>query len=418
MENKKLFSRDFTLVVIGQIISLFGNGVLRFALPLYLLNQRHSSVLFGLVTACSFIPMIILSPIGGIIADRVNKRNVMVVLDFSAALLTLVCMILLGKVDLVVLLLISLIILYGIQGTYQPTVQASIPALVSNENLVSGNAVINLITSLSNLLGPVVGGAVYGFFGIKPVLLVCIVCFFSSSFMEIFINIPFKKEKIEGNVFKIGFADIKESILFIKHDQPVIAKVCVYLALLNLFFSALIIIGLPVIITQNLGFSEDFANQIYGYCQGALAAGGLVGGILTGTLLKNFNIKKCHYILFICALLVLPIGFALLFNLSSMVTYAVIVISCFFSMMASTIFMIVISAFAQRITPKNLVGKIMALAICMAMCAIPLGQALYGWLFELLKNYMYVIFFAVAIITAVIAFMSDKTFTSIKSDEN
>ena len=55
----KLFRRDFALVVIGQIISLFGNAILRFALPLYLLRETGSSTLFGVVTACSFAPMVI-----------------------------------------------------------------------------------------------------------------------------------------------------------------------------------------------------------------------------------------------------------------------------------------------------------------------------------------------------------------------
>lgn len=65
--KQTLFSKDFTLVVIGQIISLFGNAAIRFALPLYLLNQTGSSALYGTVTACAFIPAILLSPIGGLL---------------------------------------------------------------------------------------------------------------------------------------------------------------------------------------------------------------------------------------------------------------------------------------------------------------------------------------------------------------
>ena len=84
-----LFRRDFTLVVIGQIISLFGNAVLRFALPLYLLRQTGSAGLFGAVGAAAFIPAILCSPIGGVVADRVNKRDIMVVLDASTAALLL-----------------------------------------------------------------------------------------------------------------------------------------------------------------------------------------------------------------------------------------------------------------------------------------------------------------------------------------
>ena len=111
------------MVLIGQIISLFGNTILRFALPLYLLNKTGSASLFGVVSACAFIPMILITPIGGIIADRVNKRNIMVILDFFTAIITLAVMILLGKVNLIILLLIALILLYGIQGAYQPAVQ-------------------------------------------------------------------------------------------------------------------------------------------------------------------------------------------------------------------------------------------------------------------------------------------------------
>ena len=48
MSEQKLFTKDFTLVLIGQIISLFGNAILRFALPLYLLRQTNSSTLYGI----------------------------------------------------------------------------------------------------------------------------------------------------------------------------------------------------------------------------------------------------------------------------------------------------------------------------------------------------------------------------------
>ena len=173
----KLFTRDFSLVVIGQIISLFGNSILRFALPLYLLNETGSASLFGIVTACSFIPMILLSPAGGIVADRINKRNIMVILDYATSALILLFTAALGHVSLVMLLVITLMILYGIQGAYQPAVQASLPALLTPDRLLSGNAVINQVNALANLIGPVAGGALYGFYGIRPILYVSIICF-------------------------------------------------------------------------------------------------------------------------------------------------------------------------------------------------------------------------------------------------
>ena len=177
----KLFKRDFTMVVIGQIISLFGNAILRFALPLYLLRETNSSSLFGAVTASSFIPMIIFTLLGGVIADRKNKRNIMVILDFTTAAIILLFIPMLGKVPIVPLMIAVLMILFGISGAYQPAVQASIPLLTEKETLMKGNAVINMVSTLSGLLGPIIGGILFGSFGILPILFISTGCFILKS---------------------------------------------------------------------------------------------------------------------------------------------------------------------------------------------------------------------------------------------
>lgn len=167
---KKGFSKDFYLVLIGQIISLFGNAVIRFALPLHLLSVTHSPSLLGIVSGFAFLPLAVMSPVGGLIADRVNKRNIMVVLDFFTAGLVLAFLLLSGRVSLVGLILVMLFLLYGISGAYQPSVQASIPLLVTEEAIMPANALINMISSLSGLLGPALGGIAYGLWGITPIL--------------------------------------------------------------------------------------------------------------------------------------------------------------------------------------------------------------------------------------------------------
>lgn len=126
IQRKTIFSKDFILIAIGQIISIFGNQILRYALPLYLLNKTGSSSLFGSISASSFIPMLILFPVGEIIADNFNKKNIMVILDFSTTILIFLFCLLKGTIDIVPLMAITIIILYGIQGVYQPAVKASI----------------------------------------------------------------------------------------------------------------------------------------------------------------------------------------------------------------------------------------------------------------------------------------------------
>lgn len=413
----KLFNRDFTMVIIGQVISLFGNAVLRLVLPLYLLNQTHSAALFGVVSALSFIPMIILAPIGGIIADRINKRNIMVILDFSTSALTLIFTMLLGKLDLVVLIITTLIILYAIQGTYSPAVQASIPVLVPSDKLVPGNSAITLVSSLSGLIGPVLGGTVFGLYGIKPVLIVSILCFFASAVMEIFIHIPFKKQPNGGSIFAIAKNDTRESLSFIKNERPIIAQVAIYVSLINLVFSALLIIGMPVIITQKLGFATDFGNQLYSYCEGTMAAGGLLGGLLSGILSKKLSIKRSYILLFVCTLFLVPIGIVMLLKLPPMISYIIIIISCFFMMIASTIFSIEMLAYCQLITPTNLIGKVMAIGMFLVMCATPIGQALYGWLIDVLSDKIYIVFFASAVVSSIIAFFAKCSLDKLEEPE-
>ncbi len=370
MNKSKLFSKDFTLVVIGQIISLFGNGIIRFALPLYLLKQTGSSTLFGVVTALSFLSMIILMPIGGMIADRANKRNIMVVLDFSTALLMIALILLLGKVDLVALLIVVLMVLYGIQGAYQPAVQASIPLLQDKTHLLQSNAIINQVNALSGLVAPTLGGVLFGAYGINPIIIIGAGCFLFSAVMEIFICIPHQKVTGNQHVFTMMKDDAKESFSFMKHDKPIILKSILVICLINLFLSSLIIIAMPVLITQTLGLSD----VLYGLSQGILALGGLIGGIMVGVFSKKFSIKKVPLLLLIAAISLLPVSLALFLNLPQMVSYSIIVASNFVIMGVATMITIQMLTFIQGETPTNLTGKVIASVMALSMCSQPLGK--------------------------------------------
>lgn len=403
-------NRNFVMVVVGQIISLFGNAILRFALPLYLLSETGSAALFGIVSACAFIPMIVMAPVGGIFADRVNKRNIMVVLDFLTAALVLFILLLLGKMDIVALIFTALFLLYGIQGAYQPAVQASIPALLSNEHIIQGNAVINLVSSFSGLLGPVIGGTLFGFFGIRPILYISLLCFLLSAIMEIFIRIPFEKKEAEGNIFSIGLADLKENFLYMKQEQPLIMQFSLAIAAINMILSALMIIGLPVIVTQLLAFDSETANRLYGYAEGVMAVGSLCGGMGAGVLAGKIKAEKGYLLLFYDALTLIPIGLALIFPVPSIVAYGIIMVSCFVMMFLATLFSIQIMSYLQIIVPDNLIGKVISCAMCIGMCATPVGQAIYGSLFEILKGKVFGLFFIVTVLIVLLAFTMKKPF--------
>ncbi len=408
--NQTLYSKDFILVVIGQIISLFGNATIRFALPLYLLNLTGSSALYGTVTACAFLPAILLSPIGGIVADRVNKRNIMVILDFFTAITIFVFFLLMNKGNLIVLLTLTLMLLYGIAGAYQPSVQASIPSLVSQDNFIAANSIINTISSFASLIGPVLGGILYSIYGLESVLWVCMICFIISAVMEIFIKIPFKKQAFDGNIIKIARTDFAESICFIRKEKPVIGKTLIVVCGINLFLSSMIMVALPYLFTEVLNLEASQANRLYGFAEGALAMGGLAGGISAGIFARKLEIQKSGNLIIACAICAFPMSVTLILFSSAIINYIVITICCFFIMVFSTIFTVQMMSFIQTETPQNLIGKVIAVIFTISMCAQPLGNAFYGVLFEICKGYEYAVILFSGVVSLLIAINTRNIF--------
>ncbi len=406
----KLFTRDFTLVVIGQVISLFGNAAVRFALPLYLLNLTGSSALYGAVTACAFLPPILLSPIGGMIADRVNKRNIMVALDFLTAAVILLFSLLMDVCSLVPLLTVTLMLLYGIAGAYQPSVQASIPALVCPEQTMAANSVINTISSFSSLTGPVLGGLLYSACGLKPVLLVCMICFFLSAVMELFIRIPYRKQTPDGGIRQTIQRDFSESIHFLRTKKPVIGKGMLVVCGINLFLSAMLLVAMPWLITEVLDLEPALANRLYGFAQGALAAGGLVGGIGAGIFADRLDVRKSAQILTACALCVFPMGLTLLLSDSGILNYLVLTVCCFLIMVFSTVFTVQMMSMIQTETPPHLTGKVIAVTLTFSMCSQPLGNTLYGILFEACRGFESLVVLFSGTVSLMIAVKARKAF--------
>ena len=411
--EKKLLSKDFMLVVIGQIISLFGNAAIRFVLPLYLLNMTGSSALYGTVTACAILPAILMSPAGGIIADRINKRNIMVILDFLTAAVIGLFAFWKGEGSLVVILTVTLMILYGIAGIYQPAVQASVPALVAPENFMAANAAINTVSSLASLAGPVIGGIIYSLYGIDWMLVLCVGCFIVSAIVEIFIHIPHVRQEKNGNIRKMVISDLKSSIRFIRNDKIIIGKALLIVCAINLFMSSMMNVGLPYLITEVLSFSSGDANRLYGYAEGVLAVGGLIGGICAGVFAKRLQIRKIGNVMILCVAAIFPMGFSLWFSSSAMINYLVIVICSFFVMLCASLYTVQMMSFVQMETPEQMIGKVIGVIYTVSMCAQPIGNAFYGILFEVCSGREFTVILLAGGISMIIAACTKNVFRTV-----
>lgn len=408
MKNR-LFNRNFLMIIIGQMVSIFGNSVLRFALPLYILDKTGSTGIFGTVLAVSSIPVILFSPIGGILADRINKRNMMVLLDSITAAVICVCCFLLGIDAVVIIIALMMVILSMIQSIYQPIVQASIPVVVIQDNLEKANGSVSFVNAFSSLMAPIAAGLLYGSFGIITIMITSGVCFALAALMEMFIKIKVVNQINYGNVGEMIKADLKESIRYIFKDRPVLLKVMILVAFINLFLTSMTVVGLPAMIKIKLGLS----SQLYGTTQGIIAVGMIVGGIFTSVLGKKIQVNKTYILLILAVASLLPIGLAFTINLPTMATYWIISISCFFMMVTVTMFAITMNTFIQRETPKHLIGKVISYVLILTQCSLPIGQAFYGYVFEFGIDYISIIVFITTFLSSVFAIYSKILFGKI-----
>ncbi|MCL2231597.1 MAG: MFS transporter, partial [Treponema sp.] len=167
----KLWNRNFSLLMTVQILALFVNTTLSFVLPLHILYISGSPALFGTVLALAGIPLILMTPLGGIIADRGKKKRIIFWMDASTTIIIVLYMLLSGFfADVVPIVIVKLLALNVIQGIYMPTAMASVRFLVPKEKLVPANAAASMIFSLANATGPAIGTILYAQFNLFPVL--------------------------------------------------------------------------------------------------------------------------------------------------------------------------------------------------------------------------------------------------------
>ena len=403
--NSRLFQRDFTIMILGQIISLFGNAILRFSLSLYVLEVTGSAAVFGTILAVSMIPTVLLSPFGGVLADRLPKQKIMTILDFVTAGLIVFYDAFYGSAENLAAVTIFMILLTLIQAFYQPSVQASIPLLASQEQLMAANGIVMQVQALAGLLGPILAGMLYGIGGVKPILAASAVCFFLSAVRELFLRIPHEKREADGSPVRMALLDLKGAVTYLIRENTCLFKLLIVVAGINLFLSALFIIGLPYLVKIYLGMSA----QAYGFAEAAMGMGSILGGLVSGLAGKKIPFKHSHYFLLGTPLLLIPVILILLFQAPGKMIYAVLLFSVMIGMGFAALFTIAAQTFIQKSTPVHMLGKVGAFVSTICVCALPVGQAMYGGLFELFSGSPWVVVLVGTVISMMLAYAAKRT---------
>lgn len=405
MVTTKLFTRNFTFLILGQISSLFGNNILKLALSMYILETTGSAAVFAALLSVSTIPVILLSPFGGVLADRANRRNIMVGLDFISGITVVMTMIFFDESNAIPIIGTVLVILSVLGAFESPTVQACVPQMQTGENIVKANAVISQISAISALVSPILGSALYVAFGLNQIMLVCGICFLFTAFLECFIQLEYIKKQVRGGIWSVVRADFKEGIHFITRKQKGILAMLFLAAGLNFLMVGIGVIGLPFMVRTVLGLSAKF----YGASESIMGVAAIAGSVLAGLLVTRLKTQKLYWMLIGLGIAIFPIAIVFLFSGQELMKYAVITAALFVMQILSSLFSIFAFSVIQRKTPNELLGKVMSYVVTISLCAQPLGHLFYGFIFDQFSSFLFWIFMLTGVVCCFIGILSKKT---------
>ena len=383
--TQRLFTKNFVLLIIGQLTSLFGNFILKLALSMYVLEVTGSAAIFAGILSIAAIPTIVLSPLGGILADRADRRNIMVALDGLTGMSVLCAALLLSERNALTVISVLLVVLSVLGAFETPTVQACIPTMLQGDNIMKGNAVVNQAASLSYLMAPMIGGVLYALFGLKPVMYASVVCFFITALFECFIKLSYQHLESQGEILSIVKQDFLSSMQYISKEQSSIAKMLFLTAFSRFFVMGITIVGLPFIVRTVLGLNARY----YGAAESSLAVAVIIGSVAAGLLAEKMKIHRLAVLLASMGVFLIPAGIVFLCPADSIIKYAVILVSFCGMQIVISMFSIFAVSLIQQSTPNHLIGKVMAYTSTVTLCVQPIGQIVYGFLFDRFRNMIY-----------------------------
>lgn len=370
--NKK----NISYLMLGQFISVFGGAILRFALSLFVLDVTGRADIFATVLAISSIP-VLFAPIGGVIADRFDRKLLMVLMDVANAIIAGLLFLVVGTTESILGIGVLIFILAIVGSFDTPVVGASIPLLVEEDELEKINGLSNGILQLSNVVAPIIGGIFYGVMGAKLLVASSILFFIIAAIIESFLKIPFeKREQSSGTIMQILTADLKDGFKEVKNNQ-VIFKSITIAAAINFVLTSFFIVGLPVILRMTLQVNDT----MYGIGMGVFSLASIIGAIFAGQLTKNIKFNNFYRVFTLSGILLILMNLLLSMTSIGVGFMVVLVMEIIIGMMLSAISIYLITI-VQRITPKENLGKVMATIIAVAQCAVPLGQLLMGLIFR------------------------------------
>ena len=378
---------NMVLVLAGKLVSFFGTFIYNFAIGLYVLQVTGSGLSFATTLMLGTIPRALFAPLAGALADRLNRKAIVVGMDFLSGLIILSLYLISGVHGLQLQFIYITAVLLAMANTFfNVTLEASIPNLVDDGRLVRINSLGESIASMTAIGAPMLGGLIFALIDIRIYLLINGLSFLVSGITEIFIDFDFRRiktsEKRDGLL-----AEMRKGFSFLRKNGFLFA-VAWYSVFLNLFGSMGLNVSVPYIVNTILGFSSTQYGVVMGFLPGGIFAGSLLLSILPEIRKKFWMIAMGTGTFAFCTSL---LGFPTLSFLLDMhinISFYFYLVVLFLIGVSIAFINIPVYVLMQRNTPDNLRGRVFGLLQTAQLSIVPAGLMLAGFLVETLPGWV------------------------------
>ncbi len=367
--KNKLWTRDFTILTLGTVVSMLGNAVAGFAIGLLVYDKTDSVLLYALFMTCYSLPRIVLPMFAGPYLDRFSRKRVLYMLDFASAALYSVFFVLLlrGYFNYTAYLLMSMVI-GGIDSIYSVAYESFYPLLISEGNMTRAYSVESLIFPLSNAIMVPIAGICYRTIGLAPLFLFNAVTFLIAAIAETQIkaietHIENAVERFNGSRF---VRDLKEGFAYLKRERGLNAITWFFFVMM-LTSSVCMTLALPYFKSLTL---VDGVMQ-YTFVMSANTIGRLIGGSVH-YFYRYPALKKYNIALFVYIAISIIDGAYLFFPF-----WAMLIFMLFEGMLGVTSYNIRISG-TQNYLPDTMRGRFNGLFQMLSILGTIAGQLIAG----------------------------------------
>ena len=274
--------KNFYKLWLGELISNIGSGMTAFALSVYVYEKTGSVSYISLITLLSFMPSIILSPIGGLLADRYDRRLLMIIGDlFSGLGLIYILWNIQAGEKSIVPIFVGITFSSIFTSLLEPSYRATLTDILDEENYAKASGLIQAAGSAKYLISPVIAGMILSVVDIRVILLLDILTFITTCLMIFLVRKSMNSEM--QNYKKDSFKGLLEGLFIIKENRGVYSLVII-MFFVCFFMGFIQILIRPMILALS---SVKTAGMMESLC----AAGLLIGSLWIGIagIKKNYS---------------------------------------------------------------------------------------------------------------------------------